>query len=271
MPELPDIVILARSMDKGLNGRTVVDSVVNQPKCLNMTPQRFNKEVKGRKIESSSQRGKWVITDLDEKWSLAFNLGMGGEIRLFDSSEEPDSKKHRVVLKLDDEDWVGIHHWWFGHVHLIPKGDYSSHPQLSKLGPEPLSKELTVDKLQEMLAKKRGRIKVYLLDQSFIAGIGNVYVQDILWYAKLHPNRSANSLQETEIQLLHSAIQRVLKEGIKYKGGPGEQDLFGRTGTYMKHRAIGYRTGEPCPNCSSLIEELRIGSTTSYICPRCQV
>ena len=271
MPELPDVYILAKSMNKGLDGRTIVDSIVNQPKCLNMTSRKFQNRMKGRTIESSVQRGKWVLTELDKEWTIAFNLGMGGEIRLFDSSKEPDPKMHRVVLRLDKEDWIGIHHWWFGHVHLIPKGDYSSHPQLSKLGPEPLDNKFTVDSLQSMLEKKRGRIKSYLLDQSFIAGIGNVYVQDILWYAKLHPNRSANSLKSDEIERLHGAIQRVLREGIKYKGGPGEQDLFGRKGTYMKHRAIGYKTGEPCPECSSIIEEIRVGSTTSYICPTCQI
>ncbi|MFW9918021.1 MAG: Fpg/Nei family DNA glycosylase [Candidatus Thorarchaeota archaeon] len=271
MPELPDIYVLVKSMNKGLSGRTIIGATVNQPKCLNMTARKFQNGIQGRVIETSSQRGKWVITNLDEKWSIAFNLGMGGEIRLFDGSEEPDSKKHRVVLNLDHDDWIGIHHWWFGHVHLIPKGDYSSHPQMSKLGSDPLDKEFTVDKLRGMLDRKRGRIKAYLLDQSFIAGIGNVYVQDILWYAKLHPNRAASSLEDNDIERLHSAIQRVLKEGIRYGGGPGEQDLFGKKGTYMKHRAIGYKTGEACPECSSIIEEIRVGSTTSYICPKCQI
>ena len=270
MPELPDIVILARSMDKVLNDRSITGVIVNQPKCLNMTPRKLKNRLRDRKIESSRQRGKWIITDLDEKWSLAFNLGMGGEIRLFDQSVAPSPKYHRVVLELDD-DWIGIHHWWFGHVHLVPKDDFSSHPQLSKLGPEPLANDFTAEKLKGMLAKKRGRIKSYLLDQAFLAGIGNVYVQDILWYARLHPTRPANSLQDTEVEKLHSAIQRVLKEGIKYKGGPREQDLFGNEGTYMKHRKIGYRTGLECPECHSTIEEIRIGSTTSYICPSCQV
>lgn len=271
MPELPDIYVLARSMNKGLSERTIVDTIINQPKCLNTTPRKFQRRVQGRRIGSSIQRGKWLLTELDSEWAIAFNLGMGGEIRLFDRSKEPDPKMHRVVLKLDEDDWIGIHHWWFGHVHLIPRGGYASHPQLSKLGPEPLDKEFTVEKLHGMLDRKRGRIKSYLLDQSFIAGIGNVYVQDILWHARLHPNRSASSLEPHEIEHLHGAIQRVLREGIKYKGGPGEQDLFGRKGTYMEHRAIGYRTGEPCPVCSNIIEELRVGSTTSYICPRCQI
>lgn len=271
MPELPDIYILAKSMNKGLYGRNISAATVNQPKCLNVSPRRFKSNLSGRVIQSSVQRGKWVITDLDETWSIAFNLGMGGEIRLLDAAEEPDPKRYRVVITLDKGDWIGIHHWWFGHVHLVPKGDYSKHPQLSRLGPEPLSEEFTSDKLASMLSGKRGRIKSYLLDQSFIAGIGNVYVQDILWHARIHPARVGGSLQESEIKRLHWAIRHVLNEGIKYGGGPGEQDLWGNKGTYMEHRAVGYRTGEMCPECQSIIEEIRVGPTTSYICPKCQV
>ncbi|MFW9908410.1 MAG: Fpg/Nei family DNA glycosylase [Candidatus Thorarchaeota archaeon] len=271
MPELPDVYILAKSMNEGLSKKKIIDVIVNQPKCLNLTPRKFKNGVQGRSFERTYQRGKWITSDLNEKWSIAFNLGMGGEILLHDKGKEPVHEYHRVVFTLDNGEWIGIHHWWFGHVHLVPKGDFSSHPQISKLGVEPLSKAFTVDLLGKMLHKKRGRIKSYLLDQSFIAGIGNVYVQDILWYAKLHPTRQADSLEEFEIENLHGAIQRVLKDGIRYGGGPGEQDLFGKKGRYMKHRPIGYRTGEPCPECSATIEEIRIGSTTSYICPKCQV
>ncbi|MFW9849676.1 MAG: Fpg/Nei family DNA glycosylase [Candidatus Thorarchaeota archaeon] len=271
MPELPDVYILAKSMNEVLVSRPITDVAVNQPKCLNMTPRKFSNRIKDTTFESIYQRGKWIIADMNSKWSIAFNLGMGGEIRIFGKDKEPDSKIHRVVLNLNKGDWLGINHWWFGHVHLVLKKDFSAHPQLSKLGPEPLDTSLTVTKLKSMLEKKRGRIKSYLLDQSFIAGIGNVYVQDILWFARLHPNRQANTLSDSEIEKLHWSIQHVLREGIRYKGGPREQDIWGNEGTYIKHRKIGYRTGEPCPECDSIIEELRIGSTTSYICPKCQV
>jgi formamidopyrimidine-DNA glycosylase len=271
MPELPDVYILAKSMNEVLLSRPITDVVVNQPKCMNMTPRKFTNRVKDTRFESIYQRGKWIIADMDSKWSIAFNLGMGGEIRIFGKDKEPDSKFHRVVLNLDKGDWLGINHWWFGHVHLIPKGNLSSHPQLSKLGPEPLDESFTVEKLRSMLEKKRGRIKSYLLDQSFIAGIGNVYVQDTLWFARLHPNRQANTLNDEDIEKLHWAIQHVLKEGIKYNGGPREQDIWGNEGTYIQHREVGYRTGESCPECGTTIEELRVGQTTSYICPKCQV
>jgi formamidopyrimidine-DNA glycosylase len=121
-----------------------------------------------------------------------------------------------------------------------------------------------------MLHGRRGTLKKYLLDQAFIAGIGNVYVQDILWRARLHPLRPANTLGEEEVARLHAAIRETLEEGIRWGGGPGEKDVWGHEGRYHEHLQVGYRTGQPCPACGATVEELRAGSTTSYICPQCQ-
>ncbi|MBN2229837.1 MAG: bifunctional DNA-formamidopyrimidine glycosylase/DNA-(apurinic or apyrimidinic site) lyase [Candidatus Thorarchaeota archaeon] len=271
MPELPDIFVLANSMNAALQTKVITDAQVNQPKCLNVSTIKFKKYIKRRRIESIRQRGKWILGQLDTNWILAFNLGMGGEIRLHNRDERPDAERERVVLILDTGEQVWIHHWWFGHVHLLQSKDLANHKQLSKLGLEPLDDTFTVEKFSEMLRGKRGRIKSYLLDQSFIAGIGNVYVQDTLWYARLHPNRTANTLTHEEIKALHSAIQHVLKQGIRFGGGPGEQDIWGNPGMYSKHLQVGYKTGKACPRCKSIIEELRVGSTTSYICPKCQL
>ncbi len=271
MPELPDIVVLARSMDEALRGKIVADVTVNQPACLNLPPEDFRAQLVGRRLESFRQRGKWVLADLDDGATLAQNLGMGGEIRLHGPGETPDAGRERVVFRFTNGDQLWVHHWWFGHVHLIPPGALGAHPQIGALGAEPLAGDFTVARLGEMLKGKRGRIKAYLLDQRFIAGIGNVYVQDILWYARLHPERKANTLAETDIERLHDAILRVLNEGIQAGGGPGEKDVYGREGRYYPdHIQIGYKKGQPCPNCGALIEEIRVGQTTSFICPQCQ-
>jgi formamidopyrimidine-DNA glycosylase len=270
MPELPDIYILAKSMSQAITGRRIVELLVNQPRVLNVGPRAFANRVIGHSVEHVFQRGKWIVCELDDAWTILLNLGMGGEVRLHESNDVPDKKREKVVFRLDDGRQLWVHFWWFGQVHLAPKGKHNLHPQISKLGPEPLAEEFTRKRLAEMLKGKRGRIKVHLLNQSFIAGIGNVYVQDILWYAGLHPERSADTLTPDDIVRLHSAIQRVLNDGIKYGGGPGEQDVRGKNGSYMEHRPIGYRTGQPCPKCATTIEELRVGATTSYVCPRCQ-
>lgn len=271
MPELPDIVVLARSMDDALRSKTVADVTVNQPKCLNLPPETFRARVVGRRIEGVQQRGKWALADLDDGATLALNLGMGGEIRLHGPGETPDPGRERVVLCFADGEQLWIHHWWFGHVHWVPPGALAEHPQIGALGAEPLADDFTVERLAAMLQGKRGRIKAYLLDQSVIAGIGNVYVQDILWYARLHPDRKASTLSEADIARLHGAIRRVLEEGVRAGGGPGEQDVYGNPGQYWPdHVQIGYKKGQPCPNCGALIEEIRVGQTTSFICPQCQ-
>ncbi len=273
VPELPDIRLLAESMNKALVEKVIFDSKVNQPKVLNYSKSTFKKQVKGRSFQRFQQRGKWVLSSLDNDWIIAFNLGMGGQLRIHWSVEIPDPKRERIVFFFEDGDQLWVHFWWFGHVHLVKPGDEVKHPQLGILGIEPLGDAFTSEVLASMLEPKKGRIKSYLLDQRFIAGIGNVYVQDILWHARLHPNRKANTLSIVDIERLHNAIQHVLQEGIRWGPGPGEQDVWGNRGQWGKQPGwpqIAYRTGKPCPNCQTLIEEVRIGSTTSYICPHCQ-
>jgi len=270
MPELPDIVILARSMDQALRDRSIAEVTVNQPKCLNQPEEKFRRAVVGRAFQRTWQRGKWALADLDRDWTLAFNLGMGGEVRLHGADEAPDPRRERAVFRLVDGEQLWVHFWWFGHVHLIPLGDLSAHPQLASLGAEPLADDFTPQRLEQMLQGRRGAIKNYLLNQRFIAGIGNVYIQDLLWHARLHPLRRANTLTLADVERLHSAIRHVLGEGIRWGGGPREYDVWGNEGHYVEHLQVGYRTGENCPACGTVIEELRVGSTTSYICPRCQ-
>ncbi len=271
MPEYPDIYILARSMNEALAGLVITDAQVNQPKCVNLPPEEFRRAITGRAFRQVGQRGKWALATLDGDLTLALNLGMGGEVRLHGVGETPDPKRERVVFRLSDESQLWVHFWWFGSVHLVPTTQLDTHPQIGKLGPDPMADDFTPQRLADMLRGRRGAIKKYLLDQSFIAGIGNVYVQDILWHARLHPLRPAHTLAAADVERLHAAIRHVLREGIRWGGGPGEQDIWGNKGTYHEHLQVGYRTGKPCPACGTLVEQLRVGSTTSYICPSCQV
>jgi len=270
MPELPDIVVLARSMDEALCGKTIADVTVNQPKCLNLSPEAFREQIIGRRLDGFRQRGKWVLVDLDDGATLALNQGMGGEVVIHSRGKTPDLNRERVVFRFEDGDQLWIHHWWFGHVHLVAPGALDSHPQIGVLGAEPLAEDFTAIRLAEMLRGKRGRLRSYLLDQRVIAGIGNVYVQDILWHARLHPTRKANTLDAAAIERLHGAIRHVLGEGVRWGGGYGEKDVYGNAGRYGEHLQVGYRAGEPCPACRTPVEEIRVGQTTSYICPQCQ-
>ncbi len=270
MPELPDIVILARSLDEALRGETMVGTTVHQPKCLNLEPEAFRRAIAGRRVERVWQRGKWALLDLDTADVLALNLGMGGEVCLHGAEEEPDLRRERVTWRLGSGRQLWAHFWWFGQVHIVAGGDLAAHPQLGRLGPEPLAADFTPERLAALLRGRRGALKKYLLDQQVLAGIGNVYIQDILWYARLHPLTPAGALGLDDVRRLHQAMQYVLQEGIRWGGGPGEKDAWGHPGHYAEHLQVGYRTGKLCPACGALVEELRVGATMSYICPQCQ-
>lgn len=273
MPELPDIVILAESMNDALVHRTILNAQVNQPKVLNQPIEVFRRAIISTRFFGFRQRGKWILATLTDDWVMAFNLGMGGEIRIHPAYDEADPRRERVVLTLDSNEQLWIHFWWFGHVHIMPSIQLCEHPQLGSLGVEPLSNEFSVETLTSLLQGRRGCIKNYLLNQRFIAGIGNVYVQDILWLARLHPMRQAHTLTKDEIRHLHQAIQRGLQIGIVNGPGPGEQDLWGTQGLWNQvpdFPFIAYRTGETCPTCGGTIKKIRVGSTTSYVCSHCQ-
>ena len=270
MPELPDLEVLARSMESALRGRVIAAVEANQPKCLNLPPAEMAERLRGQRIGGVGRRGKWALLALDDGSTLALNLGMGGEARLHPPDAAPDPGRERVVICFEDGWQLWVHHWWFGHVHHVPPGQLDAHPQIGTLGVEPLSDAFTVEWLADALRGRRGRIKGYLLDQRVIAGIGNVYVQDALWRARLHPERKANTLTPDEIRALHGGIQTTLREGIDAGGGPSEQDVHGNPGRYMERIQVGYRTGEPCPRCGTLVKEVRVGQTNSYICPACQ-
>jgi formamidopyrimidine-DNA glycosylase len=149
-------------------------------------------------------------------------------------------------------------------------GDLFYH-MTGKLGTSPIDKEFTVEKFASLLSGRRGAIKSFLLNQENVAGIGNVYVQDILFKARLHPLRMTQTLTESEIEALHRSICEALNQSIRLGGLKYERDLHGRYGKYgPEHFLVAYKTDKPCPVCKTVIVKIRTGSTASYICPKCQ-
>lgn len=262
MPELPEIAVLARDMHKELVGRTIRAVEVLQPKCLNIPEAEFQDALTGAQILAVTPHGKWLQVETSQGWWL-LNLGMGGEILLVDRDRLPE--KRRLVVDLQDGAALAINFWWFGYSHYVK--DLTDHPMVSKLGPHFL--DLSLDDLRALLAGRRGAIKTFLLDQSRVAGIGNVYVQDPLWKARIHPLRPIDSLTDQEIESLWRALRETLQESIDQGGFAYEQNLYGEKGRW-NHFEVGYREGQPCPRCATPVEKIKTGSTGSYICPGCQ-
>jgi len=270
MPELPEIANLARQMDQELRGRRIADVEIVQPKCLNVPPEKFKGLLVGTTVARVTSRGKWAFTDLDPGVTLLLNLGMGGEI-LFHLKGDPLPGNRQSAVLFDNGSAFSQHFWWFGYVHTVRTADLASHAMTASLGLDPLDDhEFTLNAFEEMLEqRKRGRIKTVLMDQKNIAGIGNVYIQDILFAAGLHPLRKIADLSPAERTMLYDAIRSQLRSALELGGLAYEKDLYNQPGRF-KDFLVGYREGKPCPVCGTLIQKVRTGSTSSFICPHCQ-
>ena len=266
MPELPEITSRAREMNQVLVGKTVNDIQVLQPKSLNVSEEHFKNALTGARIRSITNHGKWIFWDTTQGWML-LNLGMGGETLLTQRDRLPE--KRRVVFEFDDGSCLSVNFWWFGYVHYVPEGELDSHKMTRDLGPNAI--DLTVEELQSKIRGKRGRVKSFLLDQTQIAGIGNAYIHDILFLARLHPLRSLDSMSDEDIHRLAQAIQDGLEPSLTKGGAFYEVDIYGKPGGFTGEEIIiGYQEGKPCPECGTIIEKIKTGGTSSFICPNCQ-
>jgi len=266
MPESPEITCRAREMKAQLVGRTISGIEVLQPKCLNVTVDEFEKGLVGAEIRDVTHHGKWLIAETTNG-DFLLNLGMGGEVLLVPHDEMPE--KWRVRLDFTDGQSLAINFWWFGYTHYAPPGGLESHSLSAVLGPNAL--DVSLKDFRALLAGRRGRIKSFLLDQKRIAGIGNAYVHDILFRARLHPLRTIPTMSDGDIKGLHQAIRTEFTRSIKKRAAAYELDIFGRPGGFSaEDLLVGYREGKSCPECGTTIEKIKTGSTSSFICPSCQ-
>lgn len=268
MPEIPEIASRAHEMNRALTGKTISLIEVLQPKSLNLPADEFCQALTNAMIEGVTYHGKWIKVRTTAGW-LLINLGMGGEILLAARDKLPE--KYRLIFDFADDSCLTINFWWFGYVYYCPLDELNSIKMIAKLGPNVL--DLTAEQFYDLVKaqKPRTRIKVFLLDQSNVAGIGNAYIHDILFLAGLHPLRVISSLSDADIFNLYTAVHDGLEPSLAKGGAFFESDLFGQKGGFkMEDILVGYRAGKPCPNCGAPIEKIRTGGTSSFICPECQ-
>jgi formamidopyrimidine-DNA glycosylase len=203
---------------------------------------------------------------------MLLHLRMSGRLHL-DSADTPRNKHEHVILGFDDGRQLRFHDTRkFGRLHLLKDPNRI----LNRLGPEPLASGFTAKTLTDCLKDRKRLLKPLLLDQTFIAGLGNIYVDEALWEAKLHPCRLAAALSTSEIKVLHRTIRRVLKRGLKNLGttlGTGKGNFYSvanRRGRNKDLLKVFRRTDLPCPRCDSLIERIIVGQRSTHICPKCQ-
>ncbi len=266
MPELPETASRAKEMQKALVGKTIKGIEVLQPKCLNVSKRKFTSALTGARIEEVTHHGKWIFTRTT-KGHLLLNMGMGGDLRLVTRKTMPE--KYRIVFDFKDGTTLAINFWWFGYVHYAAKGKLDKHAMTAKLGPNAL--DVSKKDFRAMVAGRRGAVKSFLLNQDRIAGIGNAYVHDILFLARLHPLRTIDTLSDDDIDALWKAIQDGLKPSLGKGGAFYERNLYGKKGRFGADKLlVGYRAGKPCPVCGTKVKKIRTGSTSSFICSKCQ-
>ena len=268
--ELPELFVLSQQMNKELAGKRISSVEVANPKCLNMPWEQFKKAVMGKTVKAVENRGKWLFIKLGSDYTLLFNPGMGADVIHFKAGDKLP-EKYNIKFTFNDKSGFTIRVWWFCYLHLMLSDKIGEHKLAGKLGISPLDKEFTLGYFRNLLKGKKGNVKAFLLDQKNIAGIGNVYIQDTLFLANLHPQRVISSLTDKEIEALHKSMQAVLKESIKLGGLAYEKDFYGNKGKFGSDQfKVGYKEGRPCPICGTTIQKIKTGSTSTFICPKCQ-
>jgi formamidopyrimidine-DNA glycosylase len=270
MPELPEVETVARSLEAGqgtgasILGRTVQRAKIAWPKTV-ATPSAaaFKKRIRGQQVNGVGRRGKFIRLDLDD-YTLLVHLRMSGDL-LFGRSKSPIGKYSRLQLYFDDGLQLSFDDARkFGRVWLVE----DPAEVLGGLGPEPFNPALKPRSFYKLLHPRKRQLKPLLMDQSFIAGLGNIYVDEALHTARLHPLASAHDLNAKQAADLLNAIRTVLKEGIRRNGA--SIDWVYRGGDFQNHFQVYQRTGEPCPRCGTPIERIVVGQRGTHLCPKCQ-
>jgi formamidopyrimidine-DNA glycosylase len=266
MPELPEVETIKNELSPFIIGHTVKgvdifwDKMVRQPSL-----EEFKRRVVGKKITALSRRGKYLFFHLDGDGVLVMHMKMTGSL-LVNPSED---KFSRAVFHLDNG--AAIHFWdprKFGVMWL----DDNTSAVASELGPEPLDPAFTPTVLSKLMKDRKAPVKAVLLDQSIIAGIGNMYADEALFAAKLHPLKPAGGLSAEEISRLHHAIRQVLRRALT-RGGASVRNYIrpdGRPGTAHDEFVVAHGVGKNCPGCGGPIERIVVRGRGTYICPRCQ-
>lgn len=264
MPELPEVETIARNLQPLLAGRRIQAAHLLWERTLaEPGAAEFDRRISGQFIRTTGRRGKFLLIQLSQD-TLLIHLRMSGDL-LVEGVEEPPAVHHRMLLDLDNGQRLAFNDTRkFGRVWLV------NDPQtvLGELGPEPLEASFTaVDFYQRLHALQR-QIKPLLLDQSFLAGLGNIYTDEALHLARIHPLTTSNQLDEPQADRLLQAIREVLAEGIRRHGA--SIDWVYRGGDFQNYFRVYQRTGQPCPVCGTPVQRMLVGQRGTHFCPVCQ-
>lgn len=287
MPELPEVETIRTGLSKLLPGRVVKDVWYDWDKSFPNAPADVARFLVGAKVEKIRRRAKVLIIELSEGWALIIHLKMTGQLVFVGKNQRfgaghpskdmvgilPSKSTHVVIDFTDGSKLYFNDQRKFGWMRLMPALEIPEIDFFKKVGPEPLDDDFTVDQfIERLMRRKNSKIKAVLLDQSVVAGIGNIYADESLWSAKIHPSATVSDVPKTKLVLLYSAMRDVLNLSIQ-KGGSTDKnyvDAEGQKGSYLAFANVFRKEGQPCPRCGTPIDKIRVAGRGTHICPHCQ-
>lgn len=269
MPELPEVETIVRDLRHHLVGRRIVAVDIRWPRTVaRPASDELAARLVGQQITGTARRGKYLLFPLASGDTLLVHLRMTGQLHVVDPDHALDQHTH-LVLDLDNGQRLIFHDTRkFGRVYLVAHAEQV----VDKLGPEPLDPDFTPQELNRRLAQRKAPIKSLLLDQRVVAGIGNIYADEILFAAAIDPRRPGNSLEFNEVARIHTALRQVLAQAIFDRGSSlaNYQRPGGGRGQNQERHRVFRRTCQPCPTCGTPIVRIVLGQRATHFCPRCQ-
>lgn len=271
MPELPEVETIKNDLRELVAGSRIERAEVLDPALVEYpSREEFVRRLEGVGITGARRRAKHLIVELDGTDALVFQLKIGGQLLLVPPAREP-GRALMLILYLDGDRRLFLRDdTGFTRARLL--GPEALEERLASLGPEPFSSEFTAAYLRERAGSRRAQIKPILLDQKVVAGVGNIYADEILYDARLHPRRKANTLTDAEWEALVAAVKKNLAAGIEHRGTTVRlyRDVLGRPGEHQNHLRVFERHGEPCSGCGGEVVREKVGGRPSHFCPECQ-
>ena len=278
MPELPEAETIRSQLAEHITGCTITRVQVTLPRIVrdHRSPREFTRLVQGRTILSVDRRGKALVFTLnhDRPATMMIRLGMSGQLLVNNPKDERLDHTH-IIFSLDDGRelrFVDVRQ--FGSAQAWPHHDWGKIPELAAYGPEPFSDGFTLGCFSQALKRRSTKLKAALMDQKLIAGIGNIYADEICFEARIHPERRANSLTKPQLERLYAAIPTVLRRAIKHMGTSAEDetytDVFGNPGSFQRMLWVYRRTDQPCRVCRTPIKRSVLQNRGVHFCPKCQ-
>lgn len=279
MPELPEVETIARDLEKEVVGKRIKTVEVTTMRSIRRHRQRkmFTDRLEGKKIIGVERRGKYMLVRLEEGDVLIIHLGMSGQLVRAKTSKEKLAKHTHIVITLHQAGQLRfIDPRTFGEMFVTTlEGIDAEVEELAHLGPDPYATQMSWEHFGRMLHQHHAKLKPLLMDQKFLAGIGNIYSDEILFLAGLRWDRMSDELTVQEIRRLYRAIVEIMQDAVKFRGSSiaDEQyvDLFGKIGNYQQFHKVYARAGESCRRCRRPLVKARVGGRSTYYCDACQV